>query len=85
MFKEDDLIKYNSFKRVLNEGMFEIKGEATIPVALLFDWYNNLGKRMKQDIEYQAAKENADFIVPQGKDISEAIHNPKKKKSKKVK
>jgi hypothetical protein len=50
MFSNEDLIKYRQFKAVLNKGKFEIYGEATVIVASLFSWFNELENKMKASI-----------------------------------
>jgi hypothetical protein len=48
---KEDLIKYQAFKKVLNEGDFTVKGQAILAVASLFHWYNNLETEIKKAIE----------------------------------
>jgi len=83
----EDLLKHSSFQRVLNEGMFNIRGDAAIPAALLFDWYRALGARIKKDIEYQEAKAKADYVMHQDgtvekKPIGDPIAQPIRPKAK---
>lgn len=53
MFTQEDLAKYKAFKTVLEQGNFDIKGNATIAVASLFVWYNSLEKRIIEDVTKQ--------------------------------
>lgn len=44
---EKDLAHYRAFKKVINKGDFNIKGDATIAVALLFKWFDELENKIE--------------------------------------
>lgn len=51
MFNREDLIKYNGMKKIISEGEYKIKGEAALMAASLFLWFNDLEKKIREDIE----------------------------------
>lgn len=62
MFKRDDIVNYKKFKSIVDAGMFNIKGNAAIQVALLYKWFNELEQKIvdsvgKQDLENEQKKE----------------------------
>ena len=50
MFTNEDLAKHSAFKAVLKEGSFDMKGNAIYTVAMLFQWFEGLEDRIKEDI-----------------------------------
>lgn len=50
MFVKDDELKYKAFKVVLHKANFEVKGEAAIAVASLFQWFNSLEEKIKKAV-----------------------------------
>ena len=47
MIDKDDLAKYDKFVQIIESGSFKFKGNAVIPVALLFDWFRGLGPKLR--------------------------------------
>ena len=60
MFTKEDLGKFVCFKKIISQGDFEIKGEAVIAAASLFDWFNKLEKVIVDNIN-KAEKKPAVF------------------------
>ena len=56
MFKQEDLAKYLGLKKVMAEGFFDIKGEAVIPAASCLLWFNDLEKKIRDNIEKPSIK-----------------------------
>ena len=46
----DDLMKYKAMKAIINNGKYEIKGDAILTVASLLDWYSKLEKKIEEAI-----------------------------------
>lgn len=42
----EDLKKYKAMKAILHNGKFEVKGDAVLLVASLFDWFNKLENKI---------------------------------------
>ena len=68
MFVKDDLAKYRALKKVIQQGDYEIKGDAILAVASLLNWFNDLEKKIEEQIR---------------KDSMPKITLPEKKKVKK--
>ena len=68
MFEEKDLIHYNGFKKLVNEGDFELKGGSVITAALLIQWFNELGIKIKDNIE--SSNEDKALKVNKNKKVS---------------
>lgn len=64
MFTQDDINKLKQFKMIVNESNLEIKGSATVMVALLFQWFDGLGAKMQQSIDQKEVKESIKDIKP---------------------
>lgn len=56
MFNQEDLQKCQGLKKIIDQGKFELKGDATIMVALLFKWFADLESRIKADVEKSKPK-----------------------------
>ena len=50
MFVKDDLAKYRALKKVIQQGDYEIKGDAILAVASLLNWFNDLEKKIEEQI-----------------------------------
>ena len=48
MITKDDLKNYNVLKMILNNGDFQIKGNAIVPSANAVSWFNGFGQRMEK-------------------------------------
>ena len=55
MFSKDDLLKYAAFKRVVQQGDFNVKGEAIQMVASLLKWFEEIEGKIKSDIDSKQA------------------------------
>ncbi len=53
MFTNEDLKKYNAFKKVVHSAQFSFKGDACLLAGVLFKWFDNLG----DEIEKQSKEE----------------------------
>lgn len=51
---QEDLKKYKAMRAVINSGKFEIKGDAIITVASLFDWFNKLENHIAAEMSKPA-------------------------------
>ena len=50
MFTEEDLKKYMAFKNIVGQGKFEIRGEAIIMASSLFQWFDELGSKIHEQV-----------------------------------
>ena len=80
MFVKDDFVRYTALKKVIHDAKFEIKGEATIVVASLFQWFNELGKKIEGSMVEKAVKSG-----PQGPAMPVVVEPPIKPMDKKKK
>ncbi len=64
MITMDDLVKYKQFKAVVVKCKLEIQGEAAIPVALLFDWFNKLEDKLEKQVKSNEPKEIKNVTAP---------------------
>lgn len=64
---KEDLKKYKAMKAVLHSGKFEVKGDAVIAVASLFDWFNKLENKIA--VACEKPLENAVITTPENNDV----------------
>jgi hypothetical protein len=77
-FENDDLVKLKQFRAILNEAIFEVKGNATLGVASLFVWYDKLESKIDGALKQQALDS-----IPKTEKLSVDPVEPAKKASKK--
>ena len=75
-FSQNDLKIYAAFKRVIESGNFEIKGNAIVSVAFLLNWFNDLPVKIQAAVKIDSINE---------KKIIEKPIEEKKKTRKKAK
>lgn len=64
---KEDLKKYKAMKAILHNGKFEIKGDAILLVASLFDWYNKLENKIA--VACEKPLESAVIISPETENV----------------
>ena len=72
--KQEDLVRYTAFKKVIEQGDFKIEWKAIIAVASLFQWYNGLDAEIKKVIANPP---------PVFKFVGDPVPIPKEKKTRK--
>ena len=50
MFDKTDLAKHKAFKTIVMQSKIEMKGDAAIMVASLFQWFNGLEDKIEKSI-----------------------------------
>lgn len=60
---EDDVKQYRALRSVLSQGDFNLKGNAVMSVAQLFQWFDSLDAKIQVAIGLQI-KESAPKIEP---------------------
>lgn len=78
MFNNDDLVKYKTYARLVDQLDWVIKGEAVIQTALLKQWFIDLEKKIKWGIDQGKPK-------PENLNIPGPIAKPLKVKKEKKK
>ena len=68
MFTKEDLLKYQGFKKVISGGDFKIKGEAALMAASLFLWFNELEKKILEDVNQKPVLKPVSMSKPIGKE-----------------
>lgn len=58
MFSTEDLQYHKALREVILGAKIEVEGKATIMVASLFKWYDELGKKIQEAIPKQKAVES---------------------------
>lgn len=53
MFTNEDVKKYNAFKKILHSAQFSFRGDACLLAGSLFSWFEKLG----DEIEKQSKEE----------------------------
>ena len=76
---DDDLVNYQRFLKVISQGDFNLKGEAVVTAAHLFQWFNSLGPKIKNVVDKQKAEKEIAL-----KNVQDSIKPIKKKKGKNV-
>ena len=60
MFTNEDLKKYNGFRKIIHSGSFNFKGDACSMAGVLFKWFEDLGleieKQSKEEGKMLSAK-----------------------------
>lgn len=51
MFTKEDLEKYRAFKKVIEAGDFDIKGNTIITIAVLKQWFDSLEIKITEDVK----------------------------------
>lgn len=57
MFIKEDLARYRALKKAIESGDFQIKGNAVIPAASLFAWFERLEKKIQDYIDKKEKNE----------------------------
>ena len=77
MFTDDDLVKYKSMAKVIEQSKLEIEGSAVIQTALLIQWYSSLGPKIQNYIAQKKVEsepiETTPLEKPIGDDVGEKL------------
>lgn len=51
MFTLQDLRSFKAFKTIISSGEYAFKGDAVLVAASLFKWFDELGKKIEDDLK----------------------------------
>ena len=56
MFSDEDKIKYRQFRKIVDNCDLNLKGEAVVAAALIFDWFYKLEKKINNQLQMDKAR-----------------------------